>query len=359
MATACPFNICVNISDRFFAFPYNRVRPQKDLGGAFVRNIKVYVPTDEDINFVDKSFFANEFSSVIVQRQEWNDRVESRAPDKTAKYTIVYWNPIFPITEVGAGDTHVFSVLLSDFLFYCRAMVVDANTPVCPIQILSKSLRNYTAIGGESPLDKFEFMTNSENNNFLICFLRETPQRVRLMNVKRILTIFEYRKVPAVFAFDMSEEEMVQIYTELKKELVRRLIKGDTSDHCPYINVPNLNYVKRVQQLLLVPDSAQTIPNLVEMFMVLVLAYQIVPEIILKLNSLDSNRRVRLYCKNDSYAITNFGPVPNNMVEDNPVAFDYSDINTPYHLNKVRDKLYEATRVDNLIVSAARYNYFF
>jgi len=238
-------------------------------------------------------------------------------------------------------------------------MIVDSNTPVCPIQIITKTLRDYIPIPGENPLEKINDMTDDTKNNFLICFLRETPKLVRLLNVKRILTIFEYRKVPAKFAFQISDQEVQQIYIELKNEMVRRLIKGDTSVHCPYLNMDNLNYIKRAQQLLLIPDTSQTVVNLINMFQILVLPYLIVPDILIKLNSIDKNRKVRLFCKNDSYAITSFGPVPNNMIEDNPVAFDYTDINTPYYLNTVRDKLYEATRLDNLIVSAARYNYFF
>lgn len=354
----CPFNICVHISDRFFAFPFNRVQPQKDLGGANVRNLIVYVPTEEDVKFVDKTYFT-EFTSVMVQRHEWSERIESRAPKKNNTASIVYWNPIFPITEIGVGETCVFSVLLTDSLFYCKTMVVDSNTPMCPIQILTKTLREYIPIAGETPLESFNVMTDDTKNNFLICFLRETPKKIRQLNVKRILTIFEYRKTPAKFAFEMSDSEVQDIYVELKNELVRRLIKGDTSVHCPYLNMPNLQFIKRAQHLLLVPDSSQTIVNFINMFQVLVLPYMIVPDIIIKLNGLDRERKVRLYCKNDSYAITSFGPVPNNMVEDNPISFDYSDINTPYHLNTIRDKLYESTRIDNLIVSAARYNYFF
>lgn len=354
----CPFNISVHISDRFFAFPYNRVRPQKDLGGAFVRKLIVYVPTEEDVKFVDKAYFPD-FQLVAVQRQEWSERVESRAPAKDATATIVYWNPIFPITEIGVGETCVFSMMLTDSLFYCKTMVVDSNNPVCPIQFLTRTLREYIPIAGETPLESFNTLTDDTKNNFLICFLRETPRKVRQLNVKRILTILEYRKTPAKFAFEMSDSDVQEIYVELKNELVRRLIKGDTSSNCPYLNIPNLNFIKRAQQLLLVPDSSQTVVNFIRMFQVLVLPYLIVPEIIIKLNSIDRNRKVRLYCKNDSYAITSFGPVPNNMVEDNPIPFDYADVNTPYHLNTMRDKLYEATRIDNLVVSAARYNYFF
>ena len=133
----CPFNISVHISDRYFAFPYNRIRPQTDVGGALVLNLIVYVPIEEDVKFVDKSYFT-EFRSVLVQRHEWNQSVA----------TIVYWNPIFPITTIGVGETCVFSVLLTDSLFYCRTMVVDSNTPMCPIQILTKSLREYIPIAG-------------------------------------------------------------------------------------------------------------------------------------------------------------------------------------------------------------------
>nr|QGX02325.1 maco-A 80 [Mamestra configurata nucleopolyhedrovirus A]WRQ96316.1 maco-A 80 [Mamestra configurata nucleopolyhedrovirus A]WRQ96485.1 maco-A 80 [Mamestra configurata nucleopolyhedrovirus A] len=354
----CSFNIAVYISDRFFAFPYDRVEPQHDVGGALVRKLIVYVPTEEDVKFVNTAYIKN-FDYIAVQRQEYNERHESHSPEKKPNFTIVYWNPIFPIVEIGAGNTLVFSMMLTDSLFYCKTMVVDSNNPVCPIQYLTRTLRDYIPIAGESPLDHFNTLTDDNKNNFLICFLRETPRKIRQLNVKRILTILEYRKIPAKFAFEMSDADVQEIYIELKNELVRRLIKGDTNAHCPYLNIPNLNFIKRAQQLLLIPDSSQTVVTFISMFQILVLPYQIVPEIIIKLNSIDRKRNVRLYCKNDSLAITSFGAVPNNMVEDNPVSFDYADVNTPYHLNTMRDKLYEATRIDNLIVSAARYNYFF
>jgi Autographa californica nuclear polyhedrosis virus (AcMNPV) protein len=354
----CSYNISVYISDRFFAFPYNRVTAQTDVGGASIRTLIVYVPTEEDVNFVNKSYLS-QFSSIFVQRHEYDSKLDYRTPKKNSRATIVYWNPIFPITEIGAGETCVFSILLTDNLFYCKTMIVDSNTPICPMQIFTKTLREYIPIPGENPLEKINDLTDDNKNSFLICFLRETPKSIRILNVKRILTILEYRKIAANFSFQISDSEIQEIFTELKHELVRRLIKGDISVHCPYLNIENLTYIKRAQMLLKIPDSSQTVTNLINMFQILVLPYSIVPDILIKLNSIDKNRKVRLYCKNDSFAITSFGPVPNNMVEDNPIAFDYTDINTPYHLNMIRDKLYELTRFDNLIVSAARYNYFF
>jgi hypothetical protein len=331
---------------------------QKDVTGTLGHNLFVFVATEEDVKFVDRTYFIG-YTSILIKRHEWRDDMSSRAPKLLNDTTVVYWNPIYPITTVGVGETCIFSVLLTDTLFYCKTMIVDSNTPVCPIQILTKSLREYIPIAGETPLEMFSVMTDESKNNFLICFMRETPKKVRQLNIKRILTILEYRKTPAQFAFDMSDGEIQDIYVELKNEMVRRLIKGDSSKHCPYLNIHNLQYIKRAQQLLKLPESAQTVLLIVEMFQVLVLPYLIVPDILIKLNSIDRTRKVRLYCKNDSYAITSYGPVPNNMLEDNPVSFDYSDINTPYHLNKIRDKLFDATRIENLIVSAARYNYFF
>ncbi|AAY84030.1 ODV-EC43 [Chrysodeixis chalcites nucleopolyhedrovirus] len=354
----CPFNIKVIISDRFFTFPHDYVVPQTDVGGAPVRNLVVYVPSEEDVQYVDKRLFTN-FDSVLVYRHEWTDRVESRAPKKNGIATVVYWNPILPIAEVGVGETRVFSVLLTDKLFYCNTMIVDPNVPVCPIQIMNKSLRNYIPITGECPLQHLNVLLDDNKNNFLICFNRETSTALRLLNIKRIMTIFGYRRVSAKYSFNMQDSHLEQIYIELKYELIRRLMKGDTTPKCLQLNVNSLEYVKRARELLMIPDSAQTIVNLVKMFSKLILPYLLVPDVIIKLNTMDRQRKVRLFCKNDSFAITSFGPVPNNMVEDNPMAFDYSDINTPGHLNSVKEQIFTASRIENVTITAARYNYFF
>nr|ACC77632.1 ODV-Ec43 [Ophiusa disjungens nucleopolyhedrovirus] len=357
---ACPLNIEVCISDRFFAVPYIQIQTQRDVGQAPVRNLIMYVPTEEDVHFVDKSYFKNIFTSVSVEKQERVDLADSRAPRKNDNAVVVYWNPILPIAEVGVGVTHVYSILLTDNLFLCKTMVVDSNTPMCPVQMLTRSIASkFIPIEGENPLAHFNTMSDNANNDFLICFMRETPRSVRLLNIKRILTIFEFRSVPARFAFQMNDAELQQLYIQLKNEVVRRLIKGDNSSQCPYLNVPSLRYIKSAQKLLMIPDSAHIVIDLVAAFQILVLPYQIVPDILVKLNSLDRDRRVRLYCKNDSYAITSKGPVPNNMPDENLYQFDYSEINTPVHLNKVRDALYEQCKMSNLTVASTKYNYFF
>ncbi|QEI03620.1 ODV-EC43 [Rachiplusia nu nucleopolyhedrovirus] len=355
----CPFNIKVIISDRFFVFPYEYVVPQTDLGGAPVRNLVIYVPEETDIQYVDPKRFANTFDSVLVYRHEFTDKVESRAPKKNGIATVVYWNPILPITEIGAGETRVFSVLLTDLNYDCHTMIIDPNAPVCPIQLMNKSMRKYTTIAGETPLQYINDMLDEKKDNFLICFHRETSNAYRLLNIKRILTIFEFRATPAKYAFDMPDVQLYRIYNELKFETIRRLMKGDVTPKCLQLNIDSLHYVRRARDLLGIPDGAQTIVTLVRMFQKLIPQYFLVPDIIIKLNTIDRQRNVRLYCKNDSFAISSYGPVPNNMLEDNPISFDYSDINTPAHLLNVREKIYTASRIENLTVGAARYNYFF
>lgn len=359
----CPFNIKVCISERFFAFPYEYCIPQTDLGDAPVRQLVVYVPTDDDIQYVDKTQLQAQFDSILVYRHEPSDKIESRAPRKNATATIVYWNPIVPITEVGVGETRVFSVLLTNSLFYCNTMILDGQAPMCPIEFRRDvKYDKLIPIAANTPLFHARELLDDNINDFLICFNLETSTMVKILNVKRVLSMMGFRNVPARYTINLPDNEVDTIYNKLTWERTRRLMKGDVSSAgggCLYVNRNALSFIRQAQELLGLKDYSQSIVDFVVKFQSLIIPYMIVPDILIKLNTLERFKHVRLYCQNDSYAITSFGPVPNNLPEDNSVAFDYSDINNSKHLFEVHQKISSDSNIDGLRVSAMRYNYFF
>ncbi|AGR56846.1 ac109 [Hemileuca sp. nucleopolyhedrovirus] len=356
---ACPNNIKVCISTRFFMFPYEYVVAQNDVGGAAVYNLIVYVPTDEDIQYIDKTKFPL-FKTVRVLRHENNDRSETRLAKKNASSTIVYWNPIVPIHEIGVGETRVFSILLTNDLFFCKTMVVDQNTPLCPIEFRGKvNYKKSLPIEGEQPLFYLNKLLDDNINDFIICFRLETPTMVKILNIKKILSIFEYRKVTARYSIYLPEQEVDSIFNRLMWERVRRLMKGDTNNKCAYVNRRSLQYLKIAMDMLGIDNNSKVVVNFVLQFQPLILTYQLVPDVIIKLNTLDKQKRVRLYCKNDSLAITSYGPVPINMADDNVQTFDYSDINNSKYLFEIVNTIMKDSNVDNIKVTPARYNYYF
>lgn len=359
MSAQCPLNIKVCISESFFMFPYQYVAPQTDVGGAPVYDLIVYVPTDEDVEYVDKSKLTN-FRSVLVYRQETTDRLETRLAKKNPNATIVYWNPIVTINEIGVGETRVFSVLLTNDLFFCSTMIVDHNVPLCPIEFRTKiNYKNLTPIEGEVPLYYYNKLIDDNLNDFLICFKRETPTMVKILNVKRILSIFEYRSVPARYTVYLPDTEVDSIFNKLKWERVRRIMKGDMNNKCMSVNRTALQYLKLALDILGIDNSSQAIVKFVRIFQPLILPYQLVPDVIIKLNTLDKQKRVRLYCRNDSFAISSYGSVPNNMPDDNPTAFNYTNINNNKYLYELRQNIVTESKIESITVGAARYNYFF
>ncbi|QYC92692.1 Occlusion-derived virus envelope/capsid protein-43 [Trabala vishnou gigantina nucleopolyhedrovirus] len=356
----CPNNIKVCISARFFLFPYEYVAAQKDVGGAPVYNLIVYVPTDEDTQYVDKKKLTN-FKSVQVLRHEMNDRsYETRLAKKNDAATVVYWNPIAPIGELGVGETRIFSVMLTNDLFFCKTMIIDDKSPMCPMEFYNKiNYKNLIPVEGEQPLLYLNKLLDDKINDFLICFRLETPTMIKILNIKKILSIFEYRNVTAKYAIYLPDQEVDSIFNKLMWERVRRLMKGDVSAKCSQINRHSLQYLKLATDMLGVNKNSKIVVSLVTAFQPLIMQLMIVPDVIIKLNNLDRQKRVRIYCKNDSFAITSYGPVPINMPDDNTYAFDYADINNNKYLYEKISLVTKDSNVDNLKVTAARYNYFF
>ncbi|ANF29687.1 odv-ec43 [Catopsilia pomona nucleopolyhedrovirus] len=403
----CPLQIKVCISDRFFAFPYNLVEPQNDVGNKLVENLIVYVPTDEDRHYVDKKQFKR-FKSVLVYRHEHDVNIDSRSPKKTASATVVYWNPLVPITEIGAGETRVFSVLLTNNLFYCNTMIVHHENPKCPIEftypepdmktVCKSSFNN--SIGGGGSINKNNITSGTavnvpppliqtnlrpiacevalshfkeliENNDFLLCFNLETSTMVKILSLKRIFCIFQYRKQAARYVINLPHEEIDTLYNKLNWERTRRLMKGDVPSNCATVNRASLNYVKRAQNLLNIPDYSQTIVEFVKMFQRLIFPYQLVPNVLIKLNNLDQlitskkfnqlemYKKIRLFCKNDSIAITSAGIVPINMPDFSVNVFDYSDIANAAYINQVAQRVStEGVFSSGITISPIKYNYF-
>ncbi|AIU41328.1 odv-ec43 [Sucra jujuba nucleopolyhedrovirus] len=378
---SCLNNIKVCISTRFFQFPYEYVVAQKDVGNEPLYNLIVYVPTDEDVQYVEKNKLAA-FKSVRVLRHENNSQTESRLAKKNATATIVYWNPIVPINEVGVGETRVFSVLLTNDLFTCNTMIIDYNNPLCPIEFRNKiNYKKYLPIEGEQPLFQLHKLLDDNVNDFIICFKLETPTMVKILNIKKILCIFEYRNVAARYAIYLPDDEVDSIFNKLMWERVRRLMKGDINNKCGHINRKSLQYLKLAMDMIGIDNNSKVVVNFILQFQPLIMTYHLVPDVIVKLNTLEKPKRVRLYCKNDSFAVTSFGVVPLNMADDNTYKFDYSDINNNAHLFATISRLVESSKQryrktgqtsatgaqstltalnsNDLRVIPSRYNYFF
>jgi hypothetical protein len=386
----CPLQIKVCVSDRFFAFPYNMVEPQSDVGNRPTESLIVYVPTDTDKLYVEKRNFPR-FRSVLVYKHEHDYSGNSQSPKKTSSATIVYWNPLVPITEIGAGTTHVFSVLLTNNLFYCNTLIVHHENPTCPIEFTYPGLEiqpvclkskklvdmrehalplNYNElrpINCELPLAHFKELI--ESDKFLLCFNLETSTMVKILSLKRIFCIFQYRRLPACYVINLPHEEIDSLYNKLNWERTRRLLRGDIPSNCSTVNRASLNYVKDAQTLLHIAECSQTIVEFVKIFQKIIFPYQVVPIVIIKLNSLNlksstnaiKNGRVRVFCKNDSVAITLRGSVPVNMPDINPFSntFDNSEFDDLTELKSVADRVsVDGVFTHGVAVHAVRYNYF-
>lgn len=378
----CSFQIKVFISDQFFMFPYKRVEPQNDIGNKLIENLIVYVPTEEDRLYIDKKQLP-QFKSVLIYRHEHDANIDSRSPKKTSNATIVYWNPLLPITEIGAGETKVFSVLLTNNLFYCNTMIIHHENPKCPVEfthidsemqsICGKVSKNFRPLSIKNELQPIaceialsHFKDLIEKNNFLLCFNLETSMMVKILSLKRIFCIFQYRKQPARYVINLPHAEIDILYNKLNWERTRRLIKGDIPSNCVMINRASLNYIKHAQILLNVPDYSQTVVNFVKNFQSLIFTYQLVPDVLIKLNNLEKKTRtenfknIRVFCKNDSVAVNNEGLVPINMPNIATGVFDNSDFSNATHIRQITRTVSSngINNNSNIIILPVKFNYF-
>ncbi|AUA60321.1 ODV-EC43 [Operophtera brumata nucleopolyhedrovirus] len=352
---ACNSNILVRVSEKYVLFPHSEVKAMTDVGGAVNENLIVYVPTNEDIEYVYKSSLTN-FRNVLIMKHElFNDRQIK----KNSAATVVYWNPVLPIREIGLGKTMVFSVLLTNNLFVCETIVIDTSQALCPIEKLN-DYRNdkYFPINAASPLYYKQDLLNNDIKKFLICFDIETEDSIKILNVRRILTILQYRDTEATYAINLPNKEVDNIYRKLYWERIRRRIKGGNREKCVLVNRSTLQYIIMAQQLLSIKDSANTTLQFIAMFQDLIPSHHLVPEIIIKMNNIEgrSKRKVRVFCNDDSYSVTTLGLVPNNMPEINTQKFDYAAMNA--NLNDTYTLLVRHD-VQDPTVKVAHYNYYF
>jgi Autographa californica nuclear polyhedrosis virus (AcMNPV) protein len=357
---ACPSNIKVYISDSYVLFPYTQVTPEVDVGGGAIRHLTVFVPTIEDEYVVNKELLvANGFTNgVLIVKHVPNFQIDEYA----AIGAVVYWNVISATSKLGLGTTKVFNVVLSDNLFYCNNITVD-NTYIanvqCPLQVdyqLHSPTETRTYIAGELAGDTAEQnkIANESNTNFLICFLKDTPMGIKILNVKRYLVLLSRRRVRAKFSVYLTAEELAVVQKELSWESTRRLLRNGKTFPCSILNRPSYKYVIDALELLGIDNtSIASLYTLVNTFQPLIARFNLVPDIFIQLNRINKNdKHVRLYCKNMAVAITNAGLVPINLPLKNPNPFTF---NTQAPLNS---QFYEKLGTRDVQVYAPLYNYF-
>lgn len=349
----CPANVKVYISDTYVLFPYQQLpSPPRDAGGGgTVLAITVYVPTFEDVAVVNKT---------LIQRAGYTDvNVEKHiAQDTTtnSQRVAVYWNVISHITQLGYGETRVFSVVLSDNLFSCGNVEIVAAPPAsCPMHIdYSYATDADCVLSGELPGDYNIQQSIKNHSKFVIVFNRETPMGIKILNVKRFMILFSMRNDPVKFSLYLPHDEQVTIQKELSWENTRRVLRGGTENVCRAYNKSSVKYLLDALEILQIQrDSVSSVHSLVEIFNPLVLKYRTVPDVFLHINNLThKHKHIRLYCDGDSLSISPGGVVPVNRPTHNPKKFDFDPIQPP------PEQFYVDFGTRDIYVQVPRYNYY-
>ncbi|APO13931.1 ODV-EC43 [Plodia interpunctella granulovirus] len=347
----CSGDIKAYISDLFIEFPYAKVQPQRDAGGAQVTSLTLFVPTFADEKVIVKDNFVG-FSSVRVLKYasnfDENDDIETD--------TVVYWNAILPIKILGVGTTIVFNVVLSDNLYSCHKIEIDpfVRSMRCPMQV--EYHPGMVCLDGEYAGDLQELRkTQMDTTEFLIRFQKDTPMGIKILNTKRLLIALSIRSVRANVCVYLPYEELTTIHKELSWEMTRKQIRGGQSFSCNVLNRSSYKYVLDAMKLIGVDsDDVSSLHSLVKIFTPLILRYKLVPTIFVELNNINGEEKhVRLYCKYESVAITNAGPVPINMATKNTIkSFTHNT------LAAMSNKFYDELGTRNAFVHSPQYNYF-
>ncbi|ABQ51989.1 hypothetical protein SlGVgp046 [Spodoptera litura granulovirus] len=356
---SCPFNIKVYISDAFVVFPYDMISTiPMDVGGsASVTDLTIYVPSYEDIAVINKD---------TIQRYGYTDikvkkHVNHTDADKTPTRIIVYWNVISLITVTGVGVTKVFSVVLSDNLFECGQLnVLDTQGDLnCPLQIdyafFPTESANRTILRGEYAGDSVEMAKalDPAYDNYVICFKKETPMGVKILNVKRYMILLNQRSKKAKFAIYLNCDELHIIQKELNWENTRRLLRGGKKSACKVYNRKSYNYIVDALEMLGIDNlDISSVHNLMDIFNPLVLTFKIVPDVFIQLNKMHSEKHVRVYCEGQSVAITNAGMVPFNLPTVNKHKFEHDTLLPP------TEQFYFELGTRDVYVHVPAYNYY-
>lgn len=356
---ACSPHIKVYISDLFIEFPYDAVTTQRDAVGEVVTDLTVFVPTFEDERVVNKQALEYKgFTNVKVLKH-----VSRFEPDENrAIGVVVYWNVISAITKLGVGTTNVYNVVLSDNLFSCNSIFIKniINPELrCPLQLGLKNLRpgvKPTCLIGELAGDSQEIIKarNESIESFVICFQKDTPLGIKILNTKRFLIILSNRMRRADFYVALTWDELASVHKELSWESKRRMLRGGQSNPCNVLNKRSYQYMQDAMEVMGIDkQDISSLHMLLDVFNPLILPYKLVPDVFIELNKIDgSDKHVRLYCKHEAVAITNAGVVPINLPTKNPKPFTHHTLTPP------SEKLYQQLGTRNVYLHTPIYNYF-
>lgn len=357
---ACSPHLKVYISDLFVEFPYDALTVQRNPAGEVVTDLTIFVPTFEDEKVINKEALVYKgFTNVKVLKH-----VPRFEPDeKQAIGVVVYWNAISSITKLGVGTTNVYNVVLSDNLFTCNSIIIKnvINEELrCPLQVGFKNRgalnTKPTYLIGELAGDSQEILKarNERLNSFVICFQKDTPLGIKILNTKRFLIILSNRINRADFYIAITWEELSSVHKELSWESKRRMLRGGQSSPCTVLNKPSYQYMQDALELLGIDNlDISSLHMLLDVFNPLILPYKLVPDVFIELNRIDgTNKHVRLYCKYEGLAITNSGMVPINLPTTNPKPFTHHTPKPP------SEKLYQTLGTRNIYLHSPVYNYF-
>ncbi|AAS82690.1 ORF48 [Agrotis segetum granulovirus] len=355
---ACSNQIIVYISDLFVDFPYDVIETQRDAGGAVITDLTIFVPTFEDEKVINtEALNIRGFTTVRVLKH-----VPRFEPDEQeAVGVVVYWNAISNITKLGVGKTNVYNVVLSDNLFGCNSITIHNVLPEelrCPLQVgLRYNHSNaHTILVGELAGDSQEMAKARDENldDFVICFRKETPMGIKILNTKRFLILLSARKTRARFSVYLTNQELATVHKELSWESTRRVLRGGLSSNCTVLNKKSYQYVLDALELLGIDNTdISSVHKLLDVFNPLILRYKLVPDVFIQLNLIGGkNKHVRLYCKHEGVAITNAGPVPINLPTRNPKPFTHHTLKPP------SERLYQILGTRNVFLHTPIYNYF-
>ncbi|AAP85683.1 ORF_46 [Adoxophyes orana granulovirus] len=347
--TTCSNNIRVYVNDSFVYFPYERIKRNPNY------YLTVFVPTYADEEVIDKSRFTGMFKIVNVIKYVSN--FDESKYSSVSKNLVVYWNVIVPINILGVGTTDVYNVVLSDNLYKCNNIVIENTTFVnCPLQVdydPSMICLKGELVGYSSEINK---ALNNANNKFIIHFDKDTPMGVKILNTKRYFILLSvYRSSPVKLCIYLTYDELNVVHKELSWESIRRQMRGGlASNACNILNRSSYKYVQDAMEILQInTTNISSIHVLVKMFTPLILRYKLVPDIFVEMNRINGNEKhVRLYCKHESLAITNAGPVPINLPTINQKPFTHNPLQPP------SEELYRELGTRRAYINYPKYNYF-
>nr|AUF81991.1 odv-ec43 [Cryptophlebia leucotreta granulovirus] len=345
----CNDNIKVYISDLFILFPYDIVKNNLP---SQIQKITIFVPTYEDEKVINADILT---TNTQLKRVNTIKYVSHYEEDEIGDDMIVFWNVIVPINLKNTTTTLVFSVVLSDNLYSCNNIeFITPSLVRCPLQVDYHN--KMVCLKGEfaGDLREIQKAINETNKEFVIHFDKHTPMGIKILNTKRFLIALSRRQTIAKVFVYLPHNELTNVHKELSWESVRRLLRGGPSNTCNILNRSSYKYIIDAMEILNINNSdISSVHDLTYTFNPIILRYMIVPTIFVELNNIFGEEKlVRLYCKYESVAITNAGPVPINMPSKNKNPFKHRTLKPP------PESLYKEIGNRNAYLHSPVYNYF-